>query len=350
MSATGALGPVLIVDDDRHVREALREIFRTRGVQCRLAASGREAIEAFEVDRPPLTVTGVRMPVMDGLELLRHVRARDDDATVLIVMGAADVRTAGASLESGADDLILKPVDPDRLLDAARRALEHRESLRDRREKRKVLELERRVAETRRELEVTLRRVEEACYSTLEALSSAIDTRDGGTGAHSRRVWGYSLAIARAHGLPEDRLPDLERGVLLHDIGKIGIPDAILLKPGPLTPAEWVVMRRHPEIGRRMIEKIPLLEGAVPIVYHHHERWDGTGYPLGLCGEAIPLGVRVFALADALDAMTVDRPYSRAISFEAAREGIRQGAGTQFDPAIVDTFLQIPRETLAEFR
>jgi HD-GYP domain-containing protein (c-di-GMP phosphodiesterase class II) len=163
-------------------------------------------------------------------------------------------------------------------------------------------------------------------------------------------VRGYSLAIARAHGVSEPELRDLEHGVLLHDIGKIGIPDAILLKPGPLTPAEWQVMRSHPEIGRRLIEKIPFLRGAVPVVYHHHERWDGTGYPLGLRGEEIPLGARIFALADALDAMTFDRPYSRAISLDAAREEILRCAGTHFDPAVVASFMRIPLETFADIR
>ena len=136
--------------------------------------------------------------------------------------------------------------------------------------------------------------------------------------------------------------------MLLHDIGKIGIPDAILLKRGPLTPAEWKIMRTHPEIGRRLVEKIPFLQGAIPIVYHHHERWDGTGYPLGLRGEAIPLEARIFAVADALDAMTFDRPYSRAISFDAAREEIRRCSGSHFDPAVVDTFLTIPLEVLGD--
>ena len=143
---------------------------------------------------------------------------------------------------------------------------------------------------------------------------------------------------------------DIEHGVLLHDIGKIGIPDAILLKPGPLTPAEWKIMRRHPEIGRQIVERIPFLRGAVPIVYHHHERWDGTGYPLALRGEAIPLGARIFAVADALDAMTFDRPYSRAISFETARAEIERCAGTHFDPDVVATFLSIPLDVFAAIR
>ena len=150
--------------------------------------------------------------------------------------------------------------------------------------------------------------------------------------------------------MPEAELRDVEHGVMLHDIGKIGIPDSILLKPGPLSSDEWRVMRTHPEIGRRLVEPIPFLAGAVPIIYHHHERWDGNGYPEGLRGEEIPLGARIFAVADALDAMTFDRPYSRAVTMEAAREEIARCDGTHFDPVVVSTFLAIPREALEELR
>ena len=344
MSGSGERGPVLLVDDDEALRETLYQVFRASGYRCRLAASGREALEVFEAERPLLTVTDMEMPVMDGLGLLRRVRALDADAIVLVLAEVGDVRLAVASLTSGAFDFILKPVDPDALLRTAQAGLEHRRSLLGRRAQQAFLE--RRVAETARELQQTARHLRDTCRSTLEALGSAIETRDAGTRAHSRRVRGYSLALARAHRVPESHLRDIEHGVLLHDIGKIGIPDAILLKPGPLTPAEWAVMRRHPEIGRQMIEKIPFLRGAVPIVLHHHERWDGTGYPLGLRGESIPLAARIFAVADAFDAMTVDRPYSSAMSFEAARRGIRRCIGTQFDPAVVETFLGIPPESL----
>jgi HD-GYP domain-containing protein (c-di-GMP phosphodiesterase class II) len=186
--------------------------------------------------------------------------------------------------------------------------------------------------------------------ATLNALHGLIAARDVGTGTHSERVRVYAVAIARAHGIPEAELRDIEHGVILHDIGKIGIPDSILLKPGPLTPDEWKVMRTHPEVGRGVIQHIPFLAGAISIVYHHHERWDGNGYPDGLCGEGIPLGVRIFSVADALDAMTFDRPYSRAVSLEAARDEIARCAGTHFDPAVVSTFLAIPLETLVELR
>ena len=339
---------VLVVDDDRLVRDLLRDVFAAGGYRTEVATNGAEAIKVFEAQRPSLAVTDVKMPVLDGLGFLKRALAVDPDAAVLVLTGVGDVRTAVESLNTGAYDFILKPVDPQELLITARRALERRQLVIERRQHQELLE--RRVAEATSELAETVRHLEETYRVTLEALGSAIDTRDVGTHAHSRRVRGYSLAIARRHGVPEPDLVDIEHGVLLHDIGKIGIPDAILLKPGPLTPAEWKVMRSHPEIGRRLIEKIPFLRGAVPIVYHHHERWDGTGYPLGLRGEGIPLGARIFAIADALDAMTFDRPYSRAISFETARDEIYRCAGTHFDPDVVTTFLGIPLEQFEDIR
>jgi response regulator RpfG family c-di-GMP phosphodiesterase len=210
--------------------------------------------------------------------------------------------------------------------------------------------LERRVGEATRDLAAALNELEDTYRTTLEALGSALDTRDVGTHAHSRRVVGYSLTLARRHGLPDSQFRDIEHGVLLHDIGKIGIPDGILLKPGPLSADEWKIMRTHPDLGRRLVERIPFLRGAVPIVYHHHERWDGTGYPIGLRGEMIPLGARIFAVADAFDAMTFDRPYSVAISFDAARSEIARCAGTHFDPKVVENFLKIPLELLETIR
>ena len=339
---------VLIVDDDRQVREVLHEIFLSHGYKCELANDGREGLEIFRATRPPLTVTDVKMPVMDGLEFLKLARKFDADAAVIVLTGVGDVKTAIESLKVGAYDFIIKPVNVDELLIAAERAVERRQLLIERREYQAMLE--HRVEEATRDLALTLRELQDTYRATLEALGSALDTRDVGTEAHSRRVHGYALTMARAHGLSEDEIKDIEHGVLLHDIGKIGIPDAILLKPGPLTPEEWIVMRTHPEVGRRLIERIPFLRGAVPIVYHHHERWDGSGYPLGLRGDAIPLGARIFAVADALDAMTFDRPYSKAMPYEAACREIERCAGTHFDPVVVRTFLSIPEAIFDEIR
>jgi cyclic di-GMP phosphodiesterase len=332
---------ILIVDDDAQVREVLHQIFLSASYRCVLAANGKDGLQVFRTARPPLIVTDLKMPVMDGIALLDGIRREDADAAVIVLTGAPDVKTAIDSLKLGAYDFIMKPVNVDELLFAAERALERRQLLIERREYHELLE---------RRVEEATRSLQEAYRATLEALGSALDSRDVGTEAHSRRVHGYALATAREYGMAEADIPDLEHGVLLHDIGKIGIPDAILLKPGRLTPEEWQTMRRHPEIGKRLIEGIAFLRGAVPIVYCHHEKWDGSGYPRGLKGDDIPLGARIFSVVDAFDAMTFDRPYSKAIPFDAAQAEIKRCAGSHFDPAVVEAFLRVPDALLEEIR
>ena len=332
---------ILIVDDDAQVREVLHQIFLSASYRCLQAANGQEGLEMFRAARPPLIVTDLKMPVMDGIGLLEGVRREDEDTAVIVLTGAPDVKTAIDSLKLGAYDFIMKPVNVDELLFAAERALERRQLLIERREYQELLE--RRVEEATRDLH-------DAYRATLEALGSALDSRDVGTESHSRRVHGYALATAREFGVPAVDIPDLEHGVLLHDIGKIGIPDAILLKPGPLTPEEWKTMRRHPEIGKRLIENVPFLHGAIPIIYCHHEKWDGSGYPRALKGEEIPLGARIFSVVDAFDAMTFDRPYSKAVPFQAAFTEIKRCAGAHFDPTVVEAFLRVPGKLLEEIR
>jgi cyclic di-GMP phosphodiesterase len=339
---------ILIVDDDRQVREVLHQIFLSAGYNCRLAEDGRKGLNAYTEQKSELVVTDLKMPVMSGIELLQGIRAIDEDAAVVVLTGAADVKTAIDSLKLGAYDFIMKPVNVEELLIAADRALERKQLLLERREYQTLLE--RRVQEATRDLTLAYQELEDTYRTTLEALGSALDTRDVGTEAHSRRVHGYALAIADKYGVPQENMRDLAHGVLLHDIGKIGIPDSILLKPGPLTPEEWKVMRTHPEIGKRLIEGIPFLRGAVPIVYSHHEKWDGSGYPRALSGDDIPLGARIFAVVDAFDAMTADRPYSKAIPFEAAFSEIKRCAGTHFDPAVVEAFMRVPEPLLEEIR
>jgi putative nucleotidyltransferase with HDIG domain len=183
--------------------------------------------------------------------------------------------------------------------------------------------------------------------ATLTALTSALDFRDNETGGHSDRVVGYMELVLEQMNIRGAELATLRRGALLHDVGKIGVPDNVLRKPTALSESEWAVMKRHPEFGARIIAGIPFLEDVARIVRHHHERWDGMGYPDGLKGDRIPLGARIFAVGDSFDAMTSDRPYRRGLLITAAREEIRRCAGSQFDPAVVTAFLSIPVERLA---
>jgi HD-GYP domain-containing protein (c-di-GMP phosphodiesterase class II) len=249
---------------------------------------------------------------------------------VVVVNRAPDVRRALEGLACAAYDLILRPGAPNAMTGRASMDIGRSGDV--------------------RLLPSGLAPISRGERATLTALHDLIAARDAATGAHSRRVRVYALALSRAHGMSEAETRDIEHGVILHDIGKIGIPDSILLKPGPLTPDEWKVMRTHPEVGRRLVEHIPFLAGAVPVVYCHHERWDGTGYPEGLRGEKIPEGARIFAVADAFDAMIFDRPYSRAVSLEAAREEIARCTGAHFDPAVVSTFMAISLHELQELR
>lgn len=186
---------------------------------------------------------------------------------------------------------------------------------------------------------------------TMHALSALLDTRDASTQGHSQRVVHFTLALARAYGITDrEKLQVLQYGALLHDVGKIGVPDAILRKPGAFTPEEWAEMSKHPEIGYRMLKDIDFLRSALPVVLHHHERWDGRGYPHGLKGEAIPLEARLFAIADAFDAITSERPYKKAFTYQEAVTRILADRGTHFDPAVVDAFMCVPEQEWQQMR
>jgi len=180
--------------------------------------------------------------------------------------------------------------------------------------------------------------------TTIEGWSHALDMRDRETEGHSQRVTEMTITIAKAFGIEDSKLVHMQRGALLHDIGKMGVPDSILLKPGPLTDEEWIIMKRHPEYAFSMLSKIDYLEPAIEIPYYHHEKWDGTGYPKGLKGDEIPLAARIFAVVDVWDALRSDRPYRPAWPDEKVFEHIRSGAGTHFAPEVVETFIKIARE------
>jgi response regulator RpfG family c-di-GMP phosphodiesterase len=242
-------------------------------------------------------------------------------------------------MKEGADDYLLKPFDVDLVTASLARALQHKQLEREVQDYRR--NLERMVAERTQQLQSAMFQLQQSYDATLEALGAAIDLRDGPTGGHSRRVLCYSLKLAEKLGLSSQQYKTLAMGAWLHDIGKLAIPDRILLKPAALTDDEFKTMQHHSQIGYDLVKGIPFLAEAAEVVRAHHERFDGGGYPAGLRGQQIPLCARIFALADTLDAITSDRPYRTAACFRRAREVITAASGTQFDPQIVNAFQSI---------
>ncbi len=326
---------ILVVDDEQAVREVLSEGLNDSGYRCDTARDGAEALGKVRANGFELVVSDIDMPEMDGIRLVQEIKKIRPDIEVIMVTGVLDVETAIQSMRLGASDYLTKPFNLAEVRITVERALEKQRLIRENREYQRNLEA--RVEERTRELSLSYR-------TTLEALATALDTRDSETMGHSLRVAAYTVEIARRMAVVEPELTDIYRGALLHDVGKIGIPDAILRKPGKLTPEEWIEMRRHPEIGYRILQGINFLEGARQIVLSHQERYDGTGYPRALKGKAIPLGARIFSVVDTLDAMTSDRCYRKALDYKDAREEILKYRGTQFDPDVVDVFLTISRE------
>ncbi len=334
---------VLAVDDERAACKLLAMMLRPPGFCCATAANGEEALTALQHERFDAVISDLQMPGLGGLDLLAHVRRSYPHVAFLVTTGVDDVDVGVQAMRSGADDYLVKPLHENAVLASLESALHKRHLERQVEEYRE--HLEEMVAERTSQLREALQHVERSYEDTLQALGAAIDLRDNETAGHSQRVRRYSLEIARALGWSEKLLLTLARGAYLHDIGKLGIADSILLKPGPLTADERTAMERHVRIGFDLVKDIAFLANAAEIVLAHHERYDGGGYPRGLKGEEILLSARIFSVADTLDAITSDRPYRRASSFESARKTIRKCSGGQFDPRIVDVFLGIPGET-----
>jgi HD-GYP domain-containing protein (c-di-GMP phosphodiesterase class II) len=251
-------------------------------------------------------------------------------------------------MRAGAFDYIVKPFDLEHVRLSVRRALEHQRLLAEKRGYETYLE--RMIERRTEELDGAVRSLGEAYRTTLKALVAALETRDLETHGHSERVVSFSLRLGQEFGLDEGRMRSLEFGSLLHDIGKIGVPDAILRKPARLTEEEWLEMRLHPVHGQQILNGIEFLEGASRVVAQHHERWDGSGYPAGLRGEEIDLNARIFAVADAFDAITSDRVYRAGRTYEAALAELERCAGRQFDPRVVEAFGRVPREEWERLR
>ena len=339
---------ILIVDDDASVRDVIGVLLTEEGYQCTTVAGAEEALATARDGAFEVCISDVKMPGRDGSWLLERLRAEHPSMEVILLTAYGETEAAVECLRQGAADYLLKPPKLTDLVRAIERALARRRLELARQRYRKSLET--RVLEKTAELSRALRQLEQSYRITLDALVAALDAREHETSDHSQRVVRYTLAISDRLGLAQAQLPDIARGALLHDIGKIGVPDAILLKPGKLTAQEWEEMRRHPHVGWTILRSIPFLEAPAEIVLSHQERWDGGGYPRGLAGESIPLGARIFAIADTLDAMTSDRPYRRRQPFAAAMAEVARCSGLQFDPRCVEAFLSIGEEALTALR
>lgn len=340
---------ILVVDDDVYVRTAIGTALKVLEYQPLLASSSLDALRHIEKDDPyDLVLSDITMHGMDGLGLLDRVKQLQPDTPVVMITAIHDIGTAITAMRRGAYDYLLKPFENAQLQKTVRRALDYRVLVKQNSQFRDNLE---QLVSARTEmLGQAVADLERSYDITLEALGDALDLKDSETEGHSKRVTAFTIALARALGLGPSDIRVIARGAFLHDIGKMAIPDAILLKPGKLSVDEQAVMREHCARGYHILRKIPFLHEAAEIVYSHQEHFDGSGYPRGLKGDEIPLGARVFAVADTLDAITSDRPYRSANSFDAARREISRCAGTQFDPAVVETYLSLPDQLWEDLR
>jgi putative two-component system response regulator len=319
---------ILIVDDDEMIRHTL-EALLDGDFQLYFASNGIDAFAMSMQIRPDLILLDVMMPHMNGFEVCRRLRATPELAEVPIIMiTALDDREARLQgLRDGADDFITKPFDSIELMARIQTITR--------------LNRYRSIVEQRDQLQKIHIELLDSYQKTVEGWSTALDLRDKETEGHTLRVTETSVEFAKAIGIKGDDLNLIRMGSLLHDVGKLGVPDSILLKPARLTEEEWVVMRMHPVYAHQWLSPIPFLAKAIDIPYCHHEKWDGSGYPQGLRGESIPLFARLFAIVDVWDALCSERPYRAAMPEPEVLEYIKQNAGIHFDPALVDVFINL---------
>ena len=338
---------LLIVDDEVEVRSVLHDLLGDT-YECAEAASAEEALTQLRETNYELVISDITMSGMTGLEMIPHVKVASPETVIVMISGMQTIESAINALRLGAFDYLMKPFDLRQAEAAVARALEHHELVVAK--QRYENHLEELVDQRTAELDRALDSLENAYRSTLQALTAALETRDAETHGHSERVVTFSLRLGREYGLTTPQMKALEFGSLLHDIGKIGVPDAILRKPAKLTDEEWVRMREHPMHGQQILRGIKFLEGAARVVAQHHEKWDGSGYPLGLKADEIDICARIFSVADAFDAITSDRVYRKGRPYEAATAELDEWVSRQFDPKVVEAFHRVPKEVWDELR
>ncbi len=341
---SAGLGRILVVDDEPQVRKLLERLLSQGGYEVHCAESTAAALRVLEEERGLIdaALVDLNLGLDSGLDLMQQMKEIDDTAICIVIAGQVTVESAVESLRSGAYDYVQKPFSSAQVMASLKRAITYRRLLIENRRYQTHLEnmvREKSAAHTR-----ALERLKMSFQFTLESLAAMLDARERNTGEHSKRVARMSHILARELNVPREDIEIIEIGALLHDIGKIAMPDSILLKPGPLNGEERVIIRRHPQIGYDMIRNNPDLKEASEIVLSHQEYYDGNGYPRGLKGEDICLGARIFAVADAYDAMRTERPYSKSVRAREALQEVLNHKGTQFDPGVVDALVRCQDE------
>jgi response regulator RpfG family c-di-GMP phosphodiesterase len=349
-----AYAKILIIDDEPNVLSVLYSLLCDR-YECKTASCAAEALELFREEQFDLILSDIMMPGMSGLELLEIIKQSEDSPTVILISGNLNIQSAIDSMRRGAYDYVTKPFNLADVEIAVERGLRNQALIKSNRQYERHLEelVSLRTYElrlTNNNLNATVEKLYLSYRATLQALAKALEARDAETKGHSERVVAYCIALGKKLDIGGKDIITLEHGALLHDIGKIGVPDGILLKKGSLTEEEWDHMRRHVEFGSNILQGIDFLSGAREIVQQHHERFDGSGYPLGMGGDIICQGARIFSVADALDAITSDRPYRKGVPFEAAADEMIKCAGKHFDPKVVKAFTDVPMDTWREIR
>ena len=351
-------GSILVIDDDEVVLGVLKDLLELRSFEVLTAQEGRAGLDVFRNNRPDLVITDISMPELDGLQVLRRIREMDECVPVILVTGHGDLDNALRALRRGAYDFLLKPINPEILLNTVITGIEHCRLRRFERDYRHILEEQ--VEARTKDLMQSYKTIQKIQEASIFALAKLAESRDDETGLHLRRLQAYCKAVclrlrqreAYQRFMADDFVDNIVRSSVLHDIGKVAIPDNILFSPDKFELDEYEIMKQHTVYGGKALEEAALEVGGEEnylsmgrdVAYYHHEHWDGNGYPFGLKGEEIPLAARIVALADVYDALTTQRRYRKAVAHEQAIQAIVSGRDKQFDPEIVDALLEIEAE------